>query len=61
MNCDKCLYSTLCKYEEDARKFEEIIKKFAKENDDVIKPACLELCVKCNNFRMKYNNTPRSV
>ena len=55
MNCDKCLYAGICKYEEDARKFEEVINKFAKENESSLQPDCLEILIKCNRFKMKYS------
>lgn len=54
MNCDKCLYAGLCKYEENARKFEDVVKKFAKENVDIKQPVCVEVLIKCNRFKMKY-------
>lgn len=54
MNCDKCLYAGLCKYEDSARKFENVVKKFAKENVEVEQPICVEVLIKCNRFKMKY-------
>ncbi len=54
MNCDKCLYAGLCKYEDSARKFENVVKKFAKENVETEQPICVEVLIKCNRFKMKY-------
>lgn len=54
MNCDKCLYAGLCKYEDSARKFEDVVKKFAKENVETEQPICVEVLIKCNRFKMKY-------
>lgn len=61
MNCDKCLHSGVCRYEDDARKFEESINKFTAEKarfvvDGAIKPECIEFIFKCSRFRIKYGS-----
>lgn len=57
MNCDKCMYKGICKFEDDARKFEETVDKFASDNQEILKPDCLEILIKCNKFKMKYETT----
>lgn len=60
MNCDNCMYKGICKFEDDARKFEAFIKDFASKNESVLQPDCLEILIKCNKFKKKYSTTLRS-
>lgn len=57
MNCDNCMYAGICKYEERARKFEDVVQGFAAEQD--IKPECLTVLINCNKFKRKYNQQVR--
>lgn len=59
MNCDKCAYKGICKFEDDARKFEEVINSFADKNEEILKPDCLEILIKCSKFKMKYETVFR--
>lgn len=59
MNCDKCLHSGICLYEEGARKFENDIST-------IEKPAFINTKVECEKFSFKYQNhvkkaTPKNV
>lgn len=55
MNCDNCLYAGICKYEESARKFEDVVQTFASEQET--KPVCLTVLINCNKFKRKYSKS----
>lgn len=55
MNCDHCVHTGLCMYEEGARKYEERIGK------DKDKPALIDILIKCKKFNQKILIHPKKV
>lgn len=50
MNCDKCMHSGLCIYEEGARIFEKSLEDVEKS-----KPALISFNLACEKFQFKFN------
>ena len=70
MNCDHCTHSGICKYEADARKFEETLTRYLTNDDKeyavqegcsskqtYTKPSCITLLFKCSKFKQN----PKSI
>lgn len=55
-NCDNCKNSGICKYEDDARDFEDYVTG-AKTNDDtkLKRPSVITAYVRCNRFVSNIN------
>lgn len=51
MNCDKCKFSGICKFEDDARSYEEQLHQWI---NTTTRPDNLEILVKCTKFSLKY-------
>lgn len=49
MNCDTCRYSGLCKYEDDARKFETYILDQAKQ-EPAKEPETISVIIHCTKY-----------
>lgn len=60
MNCDTCRYSGLCKYEDDARKFETYILDQAKQ-EDAGKPETVNVIIHCTKYWSKPTGTVRKL
>mgnify|MGYP004629457963 CR=1 FL=1 len=71
MNCDHCAHSGICKYESDARKFEETLTRYITDDDkeDAVqeggnskqtytKPSCITLLFKCSKFKQHFKPSP---
>ena len=60
MNCDTCRYSGLCKYEDDARKFENYISDQANQYADG-KPETVNVIIHCAKYWSKPTSTVRKL
>ncbi len=56
MNCDKCRHEGICKFEDDARKYEMDLHKWTDEHNEgpFKRPDCVDIIVKCEKFALKY-------
>lgn len=69
MNCDHCAHAGICKYEDDARRFEETLTRYITSEDKeyavsengssrqiYTKPSCITLLFKCEKFKQRFTN-----
>ena len=52
MNCDNCLYKNMCKYEDEARKFESVVQEFV--DKETLKPDYVKILFNCKKFKRHY-------